>query len=109
MTLPTADLLLIQRILREHDAPPTRLFGSWAKGTAAKWSDIDLCLCAELPMPSILFSRIEEALEESSLPRVVDLSDFHRLDPNLQQEVVTHGILIHPSPAGGAIQELGLH
>jgi len=46
-------------------------YGSRVKGTAKKYSDLDLCFQEKIPWN--ILSHIEEELEESNLPFKVDL------------------------------------
>jgi len=46
-------------------------YGSRAKGTARKFSDLDLCYQEEIP--SLIINQIGEELEESTLPFFVEL------------------------------------
>jgi predicted nucleotidyltransferase len=55
------------------------LYGSRAKGTFRKGSDIDLSLKGEKLNTSILF-RIENELDDLLLPYQLDLSILHQID-----------------------------
>ena len=46
-------------------------YGSRVKGTARKYSDLDLCYQEEIP--SYVLVKIENELEESDLPFIVEL------------------------------------
>lgn len=62
------------------------LYGSRAKGTFRRGSDIDLCLTgAGLNMPLLL--RIENELDDLLLPYKIDLSIRDRID---NPELLTH-------------------
>ncbi len=52
------------------------IFGSRATGEAKKFSDYDIGIIGERPVPSRVKVLIEEALEESNLPYKVDIVDF---------------------------------
>ncbi len=54
------------------------LFGSRAKGTHSKYSDIDLLIECD-KFTGVVASRIAELLEESNLPYKVDIVDIRKL------------------------------
>jgi len=58
-------------------------FGSRAKKTAKKLSDLDLCYKENLPAK--ILSEIEEKFEESDLPFKVELVDWNECSPNFQK------------------------
>lgn len=55
------------------------IFGSRATGKAKKYSDYDIGIFGRKPVPWHVLSLIEEALEESDLPYMVDVVDFSLL------------------------------
>jgi len=61
---------IVHQILSKY---PYRFYayGSRAKKTARKFSDLDLCYQEEIPLSVI--SQLREELEESNLPFAVDL------------------------------------
>jgi len=64
------DFQLLKKILAKY---PHRFYayGSRVKGTARKFSDLDLCYQEEIPLEIIC--QIKEDLEESDLPFIVEL------------------------------------
>ena len=58
------------------------VYGSRAKGTANKYSDLDLCFQEEIPWN--IFSKICGDLEESDLPFKVDLVYWEWMSPEFQ-------------------------
>lgn len=54
------------------------LYGSRAKGTARKYSDVDLAISSPLLTPEIK-SKIEFDLENSTFPYKVDLTDLNNI------------------------------
>ena len=68
------------------------LFGSRARGDARPGSDIDLAIQAEAPTPDWLLAEIREQLAESQLPWEVDVVDYRRAPPELQQAIDREGI-----------------
>lgn len=67
-----------QIIARNLDLSKYRLFlfGSRAKGLNAKYSDFDIGIIGEKPLPSSLKINIEGDLEDSDIPIKVDIVDF---------------------------------
>ncbi|CAG8690029.1 10011_t:CDS:2 [Gigaspora margarita] len=64
------DYLILKKILNKY--PYTfYAYGSRVKGTARKFSDLDLCYQEEIPREVIY--QIKEELEESDLPFIVEL------------------------------------
>ncbi len=68
------------------------LFGSRAKGCAARASDVDVAVLPLQPLPGGLLSSIREALEESSVPWRVDLVDLSEVDEPFRSRVLEEGI-----------------
>ncbi len=54
------------------------LFGSQVTRSARPFSDIDVGVVGKAPLPFTILGRINEALEQSSLPVRVDVVDFAR-------------------------------
>lgn len=82
LTLNDKELLVVRAILRAHLAPNTKVsvFGSRASGKAKPWSDLDLMIDAQMPLPIELLAALAEAFEESELPWKVDLVDRQTVD-----------------------------
>lgn len=90
------DLQEVRRIVQEGLAGrPVRvyLFGSWAKGSAKRASDIDVAVFPLAPLPEGMLSEIREALEESQIARRVDLVDLSETTPEFRERVLQEGIL----------------
>ena len=69
------------------------LFGSWAKGTARRGSDVDVAV--EYPVGVSGASKIgelRERLEESTIPYRVDVVDMQQAADALVQEIRKDGI-----------------
>jgi predicted nucleotidyltransferase len=58
-------------------------YGSRVKGTARKFSDLDLCYQEEIPLEIIC--QIKEELEESDLPFIVELVSWKQMRPEFQK------------------------
>jgi predicted nucleotidyltransferase len=59
------------------------LFGSRLKGTAKKFSDLDLFY--KDPIPDRILLALEEDLEDSDLPYKVDIVDYRACNPEFQK------------------------
>ena len=86
--LSPAHLAIVERILAEHVPEcEVRAFGSRATWTARDYSDLDLAVVGEGPLPWRTLSRLREAFEESRLPMRVDVLDWHDISQSFQQVI----------------------
>ncbi len=95
MTGASADLEEARRIvldgLRGHRVE-VYLFGSWARGSADRVSDIDIGVLPLDPLPPGVLPGIAEALETSTVLHPVDLVDLSRASAAFRQRVLEEGI-----------------
>ena len=68
------------------------LFGSWAKGTPAVYSDIDIAVGSPVPLPPGIFARLRERFEESHIPYRVDVVDLNSVAPEFREKVKQQGV-----------------
>jgi predicted nucleotidyltransferase len=68
------------------------LFGSCARGDWATSSDIDVAIDAAEPLPNSLLARLQDDLEESTIPFDVDIVDLRSAAPDLRSRVEREGI-----------------
>lgn len=74
-------LALVAGILQNHARGyAVWVFGSRANGNAKPYSDLDLLLRGDAPVPPLVLGDLREALDDSNLPFRVDLVDWHRID-----------------------------
>lgn len=68
---------IVQRILRKH-VPRHEVwaFGSRVKGKAKPYSDLDLAIITDEPLPLKSYANLTEDLSESDLPWKVDVVDW---------------------------------
>lgn len=67
----------IKSILREHVPEITVwAFGSRVSGTARKYSDLDLVLVTEEPLPPGKIFELKDAFSASDIPYLVDIVDW---------------------------------
>jgi len=81
-------------VLRGLRGTPARvyLFGSRARGEAARLSDVDVAVLPLQPLPPGLLSLIREELEESNIPYVVDLVDLSESGAAFRESVLREGV-----------------
>jgi predicted nucleotidyltransferase len=79
---------------RELGAQHARLylFGSRARGSAARASDIDIAILPDAPLEPGTLARIREALEESTIPYEVEVIDLSSVDESFRRKVLAEAI-----------------
>lgn len=89
--LPALDItasqwLLVRAILQSH-VPQYRIwaFGSRAKKTAKKHSELDLAIITDTPLSLDTLTALTTAFSESELPWKVDVLDWSSIDSSFQQ------------------------
>lgn len=95
MTTVHPDLARAHAIIRTRipeEAADLLLFGSRARGDAGHWSDIDVAIRPNRPLPSGLLAETREALEESNLLLNVDLVDLSEAGDALRRSIEREGI-----------------
>ena len=58
---------------------------SRTRGTARKFSDLDLAVISEKPLDFNLYAALKEAFSDSSLPFKVDVIDWAEIDENFKK------------------------
>ena len=61
------------------------IFGSRARGTAQRFSDVDLGFIGSQPLPWKVKTALWEALDDSNIPYVVDIVDLQSASPELRE------------------------
>ncbi len=69
------------------------LFGSHAKGTSRRFSDIDIALLATTPLPLHFISNLNEVIEKSNIPYTVDLIDLSECNNEFRQKILNEGVI----------------
>jgi hypothetical protein len=93
---PNADIENVRRILEVRlrgYRVRVYLFGSWARGSGSRTSDIDVAVLPLAPLPKGVLSEIRNDLEESHILRTVDLVDLSDTDAVFRENVIRKGIL----------------
>lgn len=88
-------LKIIRDILRLH-VPAQRVvaFGSRAKWTAKEYSDLDLAIMGDVPIPSNILSMLREAFDESNLPFQVDVVDWATTKDNFRRIIEKEYVVV---------------
>ncbi len=98
--VPTVDLRpdhwdIVRNALRRH-VPDREVvaFGSRATWTAKDYSDLDLAIMGEEPLPLRTASALSEALGDSDLPFRVDIVDWARIDDSFREIILRDGVSV---------------
>lgn len=78
----------IAKIVFDHLNPEENevvIFGSRALDKNRPYSDVDICLKAKKPVPALVLSQLGEELENSDIPYMVDLVDYHSMSEQFRQ------------------------
>lgn len=88
--LQTAKNIVLQQVANQ----PIKvyLFGSRAKNTARRNSDIDIALLSNKIDISVIASQLRENFEESSTPYQVDIVDLNSADEAMKQKILKEAI-----------------
>ena len=90
------ELALVQSILSTwlpmHEV---RMFGSRARGTPKPYSDLDLVIMGDSPVPMATLGQLREALADSDLPWRVDMVDWATTSPEFRIHIADHSIPLH--------------
>lgn len=93
--------LIVRDILKEHLANyEVWAFGSRAKNTAKKYSDLDLVVISEKPLSLMLLATLEEAFDESDLPWKVDVVDWATTSERFRKIIKADHVVLQKAPEG---------
>jgi type I restriction enzyme S subunit len=85
---------IVRRILRRHvPGHDVWAFGSRATRTAKPYSDLDLAIVTDRPLPLGLSAALAEAFSESDLPWKVDIVDWATTDEALRR-IIENGKVV---------------
>ena len=79
-----------------------RAFGSRATWNAKDYSDLDLAVIGDEPLPRGAVARLKEAFEESRLPMRVDVVDWHSIAEGFRQSIEMDCVVVREPAPGGA-------
>ncbi len=88
------DRNLVVALLHKHLPEKTRVwvFGSRAKGTARKYSDLDLLIDIGEKLPEQTKTELAVDFEESELPYKVDVVDWNNISDEFKEIIETDRI-----------------
>lgn len=94
--LQPSELKLLRQILEQHLPKDCKiwLFGSRAKHTAKKHSDIDIALDHSQPISLQTIAILNNALSESNLNNKVDVIDLNQISESFKQNIKNDLVLI---------------
>jgi len=78
-------------------------FGSRAKGTAKAYSDLDLAVISQRPLPIAVMADLRESFDESDLTIKVDVVDWARTSVKFREIIQTDRVVVwmgEKAPAG---------
>lgn len=82
---------ILQRFLPENEV---WAFGSRVNGNAKHYSDLDLAIISEQPIPLPLLAEVAEAFSESDLAWKVDLVDWATTSERFRQVIVAKKLIL---------------
>ncbi|NPA54441.1 MAG: nucleotidyltransferase domain-containing protein [Aquificae bacterium] len=87
----------IVNILKKHINQPFKvyLFGSFARGEASKFSDIDLAIETIKPLSRTQFRKIKEEINSLRTLRKIDLIYLNTASKKLKDVIKKEGVLIY--------------
>ncbi len=101
---------IVCKILHKH--VPNRkilVFGSRATWTAKEYSDLDLAILGDEPLPINVSSALTEGFSESDLPFKVDIVDWARADESFRDKIHHEGLVVKvPAQKSSSTSLLGL-
>jgi len=69
------------------------LFGSRARETHSKFSDIDIAVDAGKKLPRVDVGEARDMLRESNVPYKIDVVDLHGVSEDMKKMILKEGIL----------------
>ena len=77
---------LIRRLLKPYIEGYTfYYYGSRVKGSHSPVSDLDILIKGDKEMPLVLTSEIKQIFDASSLPYIVNFTDYNKIDPSFYE------------------------
>ena len=82
---------ILARFVPEREV---RAFGSRVTGSEKKFSDLDLAVMGELPLPSSVLADLDEGFRESDLPFKVDVVDWATTKENFRRIIEQEYVVV---------------
>jgi uncharacterized protein len=86
---------LLEQIKLHLPAADVWAFGSRIKGSHRPASDLDLAVLCDKETAKKMLPKLNDVFIESDLPFKVQLLDFNRLSPNMQDNIKKKYVVIH--------------
>jgi uncharacterized protein len=91
-------LRIVREVLEAHlRGGRAFAFGSRVRGTAKRFSDLDVVLQTDAPVALERLGELRSAFSESDLPIKVDLVDWSGLSPEFRRLIENELVLVYPS------------
>lgn len=88
LDIKPADLKAVQAILHRYIPDrEVRAFGSRVSGTVKPFSDLDLAVMGNIPLPAPILADLKDAFSESDLPFKVDIVDWAETQDNCRSTI----------------------
>jgi predicted nucleotidyltransferase len=86
---------IVEAILATHVADrDVRAFGSRVAGGARRWSDLDLLVMGDQPLPDLVRAQLVAEFEDSDLPFRVDVLELRDLPAAWRRRIEAHSVQI---------------
>ena len=86
---------IVHAILQQYVADyAVWAFGSRVDGPCKEFSDLDIVVISDAPLPLALMAAINEAFSESELPWKVDIVDWATTSTAFQQRILTKKLVL---------------
>ena len=96
-------LWIVLDILRGHvPGRPVWAFGSRATGNAKPYSDLDLAIITDTPLPLSALAGLAEAFSESDLPWRIDVVDWSTTSEAFRKIIARDKVVLQPPSAQSA-------
>lgn len=69
------------------------LFGSRARGSASKWSDIDIALDNGKQLPLTTIDELVSVLQATNIPYKIEIVDIYQVMPEMKKAILDEGII----------------
>lgn len=99
--MSSAERAVVMRILNEIvPEREVRAFGSRVTGKAKPYSDLDLAIMGDQPLPLAMRARLDEAFTDSLLPWKVDVLDWASIDEDFRRIVGKNSVVLKRKTPG---------
>jgi type I restriction enzyme S subunit len=96
---PTQWAIVKSILLRHVPRYDIWIFGSRARRTAKPYSDLDLAIMTDQPLPLETRAALADDFSESDLPWKVDIVDWAAAPESFKQVIDQHKIIVRPDGA----------